>query len=86
MVVDHVELLGPLVAGEDVPQVRERAPDLLARRVVEDGRELRLRVGVAGREEGDVVPVVDEAVREQPDDPLDPAVAARRDGEPGRCR
>ena len=86
VVVDHVELVGPLVAREHVAQLRQRAADLIARRVLEDRLELRLRTRVARREQRHLVAVVREAVGEQPDDPLDPAVAGGRHREPGRSQ
>ena len=84
VVVDDVELVRPPVAGEGVPELGKRLADPLARRVREDRLELRLRARVAGREERHVVARVGEPVREERDDPLDPAVAARRHREPGR--
>ena len=81
-----LELAGTVVeTGEGVAQVRERLADLLARRVLEDVGEVSLGVRVAGGEEGHVVTCVGEPVGKQRDDPLDPAVAARRDGEPNRA-
>ena len=82
VVVDHVELVRPRVAGEGVAHLRQRAPDQLARRLLEDVREVRLRQRVAGREERHVVARVGEPVREQRDDELDAPVAGRRHGEP----
>ena len=84
VVVDHVELVRALVAGEGVADLRQRAPDQLARRLLVDVREFRLRQRVAGREQRHVVAGVDESVREQRDDQLDASVAGRRHGEPDR--
>ena len=84
VVVDHVELVRPRVAGEGVAHLRQRAPDQLARRLLVDVREFRLRQRVAGREQRHVVAGVDEPVREQRDDELDAPVAGRRHGEPDR--
>ena len=44
VVVDDVELVRAVVAGEDVAQLGEGAADQLARRVLEDRLELRLGV------------------------------------------
>ena len=84
VVVDHVEVVRALEARERVADLGLRAADLLARRDCVDERQLGLRVRVAGREQRHVVPRVDETVGEQRDDPLDPAVAGRRNGEPHR--
>ena len=59
-----------------------RVADPLARRRLEDRLEPGARLRVAGGEERDVVAGVDEAVREQRDDALGPAVRLGRDGEP----
>ena len=85
MVVDHVEVAVAREALERVLELPERLPDPLARGAVEDGVELRAGVRVARGEERDVVTGVREPVGEQRDDPLDPAVARRRDGEPHRA-
>ena len=85
VVVDDVEVVVPREAVERVLELPEGLADPLARRLLEDGRELRARARVAGGEERDVVPGVGEPVREQRDDPLDPAVAGRRHREPDRA-
>src|SRR5207247_8770546 len=82
VVVDDVELVGTLEAGERMAELALRNADPLRRRLVVDGYDLRARGRVAGGEEGDVVPGSDEPFREQRDDPFDPAVACGRDGEP----
>src|SRR5258705_7121380 len=84
MVVDDVEFADLVEAAEGVAQVRERLADLLARRMLEDGGKVSLGMRVAGGEERHVVAGVSEPVGEQRDDPFDPAVAARRGGEPDR--
>src|SRR6059058_1908903 len=84
MVVDDVEVAGPLVAVEDVAQLPEGAADPLTRGDRVHGRELRDGVRIARSEQRDVVPAVDQPVREQRDDPLDAAVAGGRHGEPTR--
>src|SRR5262249_59901781 len=86
MCVDDVELVAALEAMKDVAELPERAADPLARRHGMHRRKLRFGVRVAGCEQRYVVPAVDEAVREQGDDPLDAAVTRRRDGEPARCK
>src|SRR5207253_1452333 len=78
------ELGLPRVAVQHVPEIPERAADLLARRLLVHVLELRLRARLPGREEGDVVPGVDESLGEEPHHPLDAAVAARWHGEPHR--
>ena len=60
----------------------ERVPDPLARSRVEDRLQARTRLRVARREHRDLVPGVDEAVGEQRDDALDPAVRLGRNREP----
>jgi hypothetical protein len=85
VVVDDVELVHAGVAGERVIELPERAPDPLARRLLVDVRELRLRARVAGREERYVVAGVDEPVRQEGDDQLDPAVARGGHREPDRA-
>src|SRR5436190_5478267 len=84
MVVDDVEVPGALVTGECVVQLGDRPADQVADRVLVGEVELRLRVGVAGGEEGDFVAGVDEAVGEQGNDPFDAAVTLGRNGEPHR--
>src|SRR5581483_8601201 len=61
-----------------------RLADLVARRLLEDVVERRLGPRLARGEERDLVTRVDEAVGQQPDDPLDAPVAGGRHGEPGR--
>jgi hypothetical protein len=85
VVVDDVELDRPLEAVEGMVQLVVGRPDELGRRILEDVSELRRRRGIPGSEERDVVTALDEAVREQRDDPLDAPVARRRDGKPDRA-
>ena len=85
MVVDHVELVRARVGGQAVLELGKRLADPRARRGREHRRQRRLRVRVARGEERHLVPGVDEPVGEQPDDPLDPAVAGRRHREPDRA-
>src|SRR5207342_156979 len=75
-----------LVAGERVTKLGRRLADLGRGSLVVDRRELGPRERVAGGEERDVVPGVGEAVGEERDDPLDPAVPHRRDREPDRAQ
>ena len=54
--MDHVEVAVPREAVERVLELPEGLADPLARRLLEDGGQLRARARVAGGEEGDVVP------------------------------
>ncbi len=65
-----------LEAGNRVVELPERLADPLARRHVVDALQLGGGARVAGGEESDVDPGLDEALREQVHDPLDPSVAA----------
>ena len=82
VVRDHVELAGAQEARNRVTQLPERVPDPLARCNVVDELEARFRVRVTGSEQRDVVAVVDQAVREERHDPLDPPVGVGRHREP----
>ena len=82
VVVEDVELVGLQERVHGVLHLPVRVPDPLARRRVEDGLEPRARLRVARREERDVVPGVDEPVREERDDALGSAVRLRRHREP----
>ncbi len=86
VIVDHVEVLGALVAGERVAKLGLRAADLGARRLGVDGGELGVRLRVARGEERDVVVRSSEPVREQGNDPFDAAVTGRRHREPDRTQ
>ena len=85
MVVDDLELLCALEAGEGVVQLVQRRPDELGRSLQEDGDEVRLRRRVAGGEKRYFVASLGETVGEERDDPLDTPVASGRDGEPDRA-
>jgi hypothetical protein len=85
VVVQHVELVRAANRGDEVLHLPERVADPLAGCGVEDGLEPGLRLRVAGREQRDVVSGVDESVREQRHDPLDPPVRLGRDREPDRA-
>ena len=85
VVVDDIEVAGAVEARERVPKLGQRLADLLTRRLFEDVREVGLAVRVAGGEQRHVVAGVEQPVGEQRDDPLNPAIAARWDGEPDRA-
>ena len=84
VVVDHVELVRTRIAGERVPQLGQSSTEQLARRPLENVREVGLRQRVARREERHIVACVDEPARQQRDDELDAPVTGRRHREPGR--
>ena len=84
VVVDQVEVVRFREAVQDVPDVGRRLPDLLARSLLVDVVEHCLRPRLPRREQRHLVAGVDETVGEEPDDPLDPAVARGRHREPGR--
>jgi len=85
VVVDDLELLCALEAGEGVVQLVQRRPDELGRSILENGDEFRLRGRVAGGEQRYFVAALGETVGEERDDPLDAPVARGRDGEPDRA-
>jgi hypothetical protein len=85
VVVDDLELLCTLEAGEGVVQLMQRRPDEFGRSLLEDGDEVRLRRRVAGGEKRYFVASLGETVGEERDDPLDTPVASGRDGEPDRA-
>ena len=85
MVVDDLELLCTLEAGEGVVQLMQRRPDEFGWSLLEDGDEIRFRRRVAGGEKRYFVASLDETVGEERDDPLDAPVARGRDGEPDRA-
>ena len=76
-----------------VPEHLQRVHDVVPRRVdvtrpgslLEEELQLRLRLGVAGGEQRDVVSSIDETVGEESNHPLDPAVTGGGNGEPRRC-
>ena len=85
VIVDQIELVRVEVRGRSVDDVVERLADVLAaRRIVEDGHELRTSDASRRGVEGDVVTAIGQSVREQSNDPLDAAVANGRHGEPRR--
>jgi hypothetical protein len=81
MVVDHVELARLFERVEQVAQVGHRPADQLARRGRVHGLELRVGARVPGGEERHLVTLRRQPFGQQPDDPLDPAVA--RSAAPG---
>ena len=82
VVVQDVELVGLEERVHGVLHLPVRVPDPLARRGVEDRLEASAGLRVARGEERDVVARVDEAVGQQRDDALGPAVRLRRHREP----
>jgi hypothetical protein len=84
VVVDDLELLCALEAGQGVVQLVQRRPDELGRSLLEDGDEVRFRRRVAGGEKRYFVASLGEPVGEERDDPLDAPVARGRNREPDR--
>ena len=85
VVVDHVELVRALVAGQHLADLRQRSTDPRARRGLEDERHETSPSSASHPKRSDhVVARLDQPYRKQRDDPLDAAVAGRRHGEPHR--
>jgi len=85
VIVDDLELLCTLEAGEGVMQLVQRRPDELGRSLLENGDEVRFRRRVAGGKKRYFVASLGETVGEERDDPLDAPVARGRNREPDRA-
>jgi len=85
VVVDDVELPGHRVGLEAVRHLQVHTVlDLLEGGAGEDCRKPRPRLGIAAREQGDLMAALDQTLREQGHDELDAAVATWRQREPWR--
>jgi hypothetical protein len=85
VVVQDVELVATLIGRHGMGGLEPGVTDSVGRRLLVQGRDQPgPGVGPRGGEQGDRMAAVNEAVGEQRDHPLDPTVAAGRDGIPGR--